>query len=87
MSGGRRQSDGQGDWAGPSGPWDSEKALVACPAYKVCAEFGTVRRTCRYDRDALPPVGMSTHNPEDAWCQPGVVTLILILAERAGTRP
>lgn len=61
------------------------QALVACPAYGICADYGTVRRSCRYDPEALPPVGMSTYNPEDAWCAPGIITLVLMLAERMGT--
>lgn len=73
---GRRDRDSEG------GPRETAQRLVSCPAFAVCAEFGTARPYCRYDKDALPPVGMSTYNPEDAWCPPGVITLVLLLEGR-----
>lgn len=59
------------------------QGLVACPAYGICADYGTARPSCRYDPEALP-VGMSTYDPEDAWCTPGIVTLVLMVAEQMG---
>jgi len=62
---------------------DTEETKVACPAYTVCAEVGTVRPTCRYDRRSVP-IGLSTYKPEDEWCPPGIATLLLLLKRRAG---
>jgi hypothetical protein len=63
-------------------PKGTKQTVVSCPALAVCAEFGTARSTCRYDPDSLPPVGMNTYSPEDAWCPPGVITLVLLMAGR-----
>ena len=62
---------------------DGTRRLVSCPALDVCAEFGTARRTCRYDPEAVP-VGMTMRSPEEAWCAPGIVTLVLMMAGRMG---
>ncbi len=57
--------------------------VVACPAYAVCAAVGTARTACRYDPERLPPPGMLVSRPEDAWCPPGIATIILLLQGRA----
>ena len=57
--------------------------LVACPAHAICARLGTIRAYCRYDVKSLPPSGVNMYTPEDSWCSPGVVAILLLLSENS----
>ena len=63
---------------------EGQQTYVACPAYEVCAHYGTARHSCRYEPGSLPPIGVFHQHPQAAWCQPGVATLVLMQAEQMG---